>query len=596
MENFEVAKQLFLDGIRLFDQGNPREAEAKFKESLQLLPDKVSTLLNLSAAQIQLKKFDDAAVNLSNVIGIDENCAEAYLNLGLIEVKLKKFEAALQNFNKATTISIDYAEAWSNKGNTLTELKRLDEAIAAYDEAIRLNPQEIAFLGNLLHTKMVIAQWDTFDSVVKLITEKIQLGQDVSVPFPLLPLIDNPSLHLELAKAVVSRRFPQSISLAPPSKKSHSKIRVAYFSPDFKGHPVSALTAELFELHNRNRFETFAFSLQSAAKNDPLRPRLLNAFDHFINLENKSDLEIAQLAQNLEIDIAINLGGHTQNGRMGIFAYRAAPVQVNYLGYPGTLGANYIDYIIGDKIIIPEISQQFYIEKVAYLPNSYMVDDSKRQPSTSLLKRKDFDLPEDCFIFCCFNNSYKINPQVLKCWGSILLKTPESVFWISENNELFRRNLLSEFSKLGISSSRIIFAKYVPSMAEHLSRYKLADLFLDTRPFNAHTTAIDALKAGLPLLTLSGNTFASRVGASLLSAIDLPELITSKQEDYEEMAIELYQNPKKLAAIKQKLAANCLSAPLFNTPLFAMHLEAIYEKMYERCQANLLPDHISINP
>ena len=628
MENFDVAKQLFLDGLDLLEQGRLAEAEIKFQDSLQLLPNKVSTLLNLSATQIELKKFDEAIINLSTVIGLEENCAEAYLNFGLIQVKLKKFEQALNNFKLATTMSPNYAEAWSNKGNTLHELNRLEDAItaydqaiklnpnyaeawsnkgntlhklnrfedaiAAYDQAIKLNPKKTPFLGNRLHIKMAIAQWENFDSDIKLITEKINFGEYVSEPFPLLSLIDDPSLHLKTAKRVVSARYRSNLTPALISKKIHSKIRVGYFSPDFKSHPVSFLTAELFELHDRNRFETYAFSLQPSDKNDPLRTRLLKAFDHFINVENKTDSEIAELAQNLELDIAVNLGGHTQHSRMGIFPHRAAPIQVNFLGYPGTLGADYIDYIIADKILIPEAHQKFYSEKVAYLPNSYMIDDSKRQPSAKNFKRKDFGLPDDQFIFCCFNNGYKFNPKVLRCWANILLNTSESVLWVSENNELFKRNLINEFSSLGIPPKRIIFAKYLNSMAEHLSRYKLADLFLDTSPFNAHTTAIDALKAGVPLLTLSGETYASKVGASLLTAINLPELITSTQDAYERMAIELAQYPNKLATIKKKLASNYLSAPLFNTPLFTMHLETIYEKMFERHEMGLLPDHLFI--
>ncbi len=377
-----------------------------------MIPDRISTLLNLSAAQIALNKFSDAIANLSTAIKIDMNCAEAYLNLGLIQVKLKNFESACQHFIEAIKFNPNYPEAWSNKGNALNELKRHEEVIASYEQAIKLNPKETPFLGNLLHFKMVIAQWDRFSYDLETITSKVALGQDVSEPFPLPSLLDDPSLHLMAAETVVNNKFPSKNTLPPISRNSHSKIRIGYFSPDFKSHPL--LMAELFELHNRNRFETYAFSLQPANQNDPLRQRLLNAFDHFLNVENKLDLEIAQLSRDLKIDIAINLGGHTQNSRMGIFSYRATPIQVNYLGYPGTSGANYIDYIIGDKILIPTHSQKFYTEKVVCLPNSYMVDNSIRLPSTKQLTKNDFGLPDNKFIFCCFNNSYKFNPQTLQ--------------------------------------------------------------------------------------------------------------------------------------------------------------------------------------
>jgi predicted O-linked N-acetylglucosamine transferase (SPINDLY family) len=288
------------------------------------------------------------------------------------------------------------------------------------------------------------------------------------------------------------------------------------------------------------------------------------------------------------------LAGPTQYSRTGIFSYRAAPIQVNWLGYPGTIGVDYIDYIVADKIIIPEPHQQFYAEKVVYLPNTYMVDDSKRIPSTREFTRDEFGLPQNAFVFCCFNNDYKFNPQVLDSWSRILLTAKNSVIWISENNKYFKANLVTEFQSRGIDSDRIIFAQRVEMMADHLSRYALADLFLDTHPYNAHTTALDSLKAGVPVLTLMGQSFPSRVAASLLNAIGLPELITNTQEEYEALAIELAMNPQKLTDIKLKLVGNRLTAPLFDTPLFTKNLESAYIKMMEWYQADSQPDHISI--
>jgi predicted O-linked N-acetylglucosamine transferase (SPINDLY family) len=307
-----------------------------------------------------------------------------------------------------------------------------------------------------------------------------------------------------------------------------------------------------------------------------------------------SDPDIAQLARELEIDIAIDLAGPTQYSRTGIFSYRAAPIQVNWLGYAGTIGVEYIDYIVADKIIIPEPHQQFYAEKVVYLPNTYMVDDSKRIPSTRVFRREEFGLPQNAFVFCCFNNDYKFNPQVLDSWSRILLAAKNSVIWISENNKYFKANLVTEFQSRGIDSDRIIFAQRVEMMADHLSRYALADLFLDTHPYNAHTTALDSLKAGVPVLTLMGQSFPSRVAASLLNAIGLPELITNTQEEYEALAIELAMNPQKLTDIKLKLVRNRLTAPLFDTPLFTKNLESAYLKMVERYRADLDADHLLV--
>jgi predicted O-linked N-acetylglucosamine transferase (SPINDLY family) len=305
-----------------------------------------------------------------------------------------------------------------------------------------------------------------------------------------------------------------------------------------------------------------------------------------------SDKEIAKFAREHEVDIAIDLAGPTQFSRTGIFSYRVAPIQVNWLGYPGTIGADFIDYIVADRTIIPETHHKFYVEKVVCLPDTYMVDDSKRVASSRIFTREECGLPKNSFVFCCFNNDYKFNSQVLDRWSRILTAVENSVLWIPENNEYFKVNMAAEFEKRGLNRSRLIFAKRLESMADHLARYNVADLFLDTHPYNAHTTAVDSLKAGIPVLTLMGQSFASRVAASLLNAIGLPELITSSQEEYEALAIELALNPKKLADIKLKLVKNRLTTSLFDTPLFTKNIEAAYIEMMERYHADLEPDHI----
>jgi predicted O-linked N-acetylglucosamine transferase (SPINDLY family) len=352
--------------------------------------------------------------------------------------------------------------------------------------------------------------------------------------------------------------------------------------------------AELFEIHNRDKFEVFAFSLDDAPQGDEIRERLKNAFDQFIDIKDLSDEEAVKLVKSLEIDIAIDLGGHTAFSRPGIFALHAAPIQVNFLGYPGTIGAKYMDYIIADKIVIPESSQQYYTEKIVYLPNSFMPDDSMRVPSTTHFSKASLGLPEDKFIFCCFNNSNKFNRELISRWANILRQVPNSILWLSANNLAFRTNLLQEFLKFKIDADRIIFADRLDSINEHLSRYRLADLFLDTHPYNAHTTAMDALKSGVPILTMLGEAFPGRVAASLLNAANLPELIANSPEEYQALAINLATNPDKLWQIKQKLIQNLQSAPLLNSPLFAHNIESAYSIMYANYQANLPSDHIYI--
>jgi len=663
MNIYELAKEYFLDGCAFLEGEDFSQAEQKFKQSLDLMPDRASTLTNLSATQIKLKKYSEARLAAEKAIQIESSNSEAYLNLGLVEkefnrlesavhyfdtalnlrpdyaeawankglalYELKCFVEAITHFDRALSLKPDYAEVWSNKGITLYELHRLDEALVSYDKAISINPNyadayfncgnalrelhrlDEAILhfakalslkpssdwvsGQLLYTKMKICDWSNLAHAINDLSKKVMANEKAVPPFALLAMNDHALLHKKSSEIYIQSEYPINSTLGPiPVHAEKEKIRVAYFSADFRNHAVAFLTAELFELHDRDKFEVFAFSLQKTPTRDEMNLRLRRGFDRYIDVDNMSDLEIALLARELEVDIAIDLTGLTQYSRAGIFSYRAAPIQVNWLGYPGTIGADFIDYIIADKNIIPESHQQFYAEKVVYLPDTYMVDDSKRVASSRRFTREEYGLPEDTFVFCCFNNDYKFNPRVLDSWSRILLETEQSILWISENNESFKTGIKIEFKKRGIDLTRIIFAQRVELMADHLARYALADLFLDTHPYNAHTTAVDSLKAGVPVLTLKGQSFASRVAASLLNAIRLPELIANTQEEYEALAIELAMNPIKLAEIKLRLVNNRLTTPLFDTPLFTKNLEVAYTKIYERYQNNLQPDHISI--
>ena len=324
-----------------------------------------------------------------------------------------------------------------------------------------------------------------------------------------------------------------------------------------------------------------------------MRHRLEAAFDKFIDVRDRSDRDAALLARKLEINIAVDLGGFTNDSRTDIFAMRAAPIQVNYLGYPGTMGAEFIDYIIADRILIADRDRKFYREKIVSLPHTYQVNDRKRYITEESFTRDQCGLPQNDFVYCCFNNNYKITPWIFDSWMRILSRVDDSVIWLLEDNKTAAKNLRKEAQQRGIDASRIIFAERMPP-ADHLARHRLADLFLDTLPYNAHTTASDALWAGLPVLTQIGETFAGRVAGSLLNAIDLPELITHSRGEYEALAIELALNRDKLLNIKEKLTKNRLTTPLFDTALYTKHLEAAYEAMYRRYQAGLLPDHIEI--
>ena len=442
---------------------------------------------------------------------------------------------------------------------------------------------------------MRLCIWDNLSNSLNELIKKINNHEKVIPPFHLLGLIDDPEIQRKTAEICVNDKHQKGyvlpeIGLYP----KHKKIRIGYFSADFHNHATMHLMAELFECHDKKKFELIAFSF-GPDKQDQWRKRVLLCFDQFKDVRLKSDREISLLARKMEIDIAIDLKGFTQDCRPNIFAEGSAPIQVSYLGYPGTMAADYMDYLIADRTLIPEEKQQYYSEKIVYMPNSYQVNVSKRSVSEASLLHHELGLPNTGFIFCCFNNNYKITPSVFTGWMRILKTVEDSVLWLFSNysNTSTTKNLKKEAMKFGINKDRLVFATNV-QIEEHLNRIKQADLFIDTLPYNAHTTTSDALRMGLPVLTCIGNSFASRVAASLLNAVNLPELITTNQAQYESLAIELATNPEKLKIIKDKLVSNLSTAPLYNTPLFARHLESAYSMMYDRYQRGLDPDHIYV--
>jgi len=588
----DYAEAWFNKGATLHELKRYDEAITHYDKAITLKSDYAECWSNKGATLHELKRYDEAITHYDKAITLKSDYAECWSNKGVTMYELKRYDEAIAHYDKALTLKADYAEAWSNKGATLHELKRYDEAIAHYDKALSLKPDIGWASGDLLHTKMKICDWLGLAESLENITQKVVANERVVNPFVFLGLNDDALLHKKCSQIYSQDKYSLNTLLGPiPSRPKKEKIRIGYFSADYKNHPVSFLIAELFEIHDRSQFEIYAFSLERAA--DEMRGRLHKVFDHFIDAEGMSDVAIAQLARDMAIDIAVDLTGFTQFSRTGIFSYRVAPIQINYLGYPGTMGMEYIDYIIADKTLIPVESRASYSEKVIYLPNSYQVNDRKRLISDRHPTRRDLGLPENGFVFCCFNNNFKILPSTFESWIRILKAVEGSVLWLLTDNTWAVENLKKETFNQGVDASRLIFAGRMPP-SEHLARHDLAGLFLDTLPYNAHTTCSDALWAGLPVLTLMGRSFASRVAASLLNAIGLPELITNTQEEYEALAIELAMNPKKLADIKLKLASNRLTTPLFDTPRFAKNLEAAYIEMYKRYQADLPPDHITI--
>jgi len=569
-----------------------QESLDAYDKALSLRPSFYEAWSNKSRPLCKLRRFVEAFEACDQALLLNPEYVEGLSNKGNALYELERFEDAIDFFDEALRLRPSYAEAFLNKGHALFQLGRYVEAISSYEEALLHKPDIDWLYGCLIFAKMKICDWTGITDYIEKITGKVIFGDKVIDPLALLALVDDSFLHKKAAEILIQTRHPLNTALGEiPRHPIKEKIRIGYFSADFKNHPVAFLIAELLEIHDRNQFEIYAFSLICAK--DQMRDRIISSVDHFIDVENKTDLEIAQLSRSLSIDIAINLSGFTQDSRTGIFAYRAAPIQVNYLGYPGTTGSNYFDYIIADKTLIPIQFQDCYSEKIAYLPNSFQVNDRKRPISTRQFTKNELGLPNNGFIFCCFNNSYKILPSTFDGWMRILNAVEGSVLWLFEDNSNATENLRLEASKRGVNPNRLIFAQKLP-LEDHLARHYLADLFLDTKPYNAHTTASDALWTDLPVLTLMGESFASRGAASLLNAIGIPELITHTQQEYEEAAILLAKNPYKLLAIKQKLSGYRLTKPLFDTPLFSRDIEVAFMEMYKRYQTGLLPDHLFI--
>jgi len=584
---------LHLLGVIAAQQRNFAEAVELINSAIKVNPSNAAAHYNLGYALEDLKRYPAAIKAYDNAIKLKPDHFVAYNNRGVALGALLQSAAAVDSFDASIRLNPSYAEAHYNRGIALSELMRFDEAVESFDTALRLNPGYDFAQGLRLYAQAGTCNWEGFEIGIARLAERLAQGERTTPPWPALIFLDAPVLQRKAAEMWAAHRHP--VAAAPgftAAPTPAEKIRVGYFSMDFRDHPVSILMAGVLEAHDRGKFEIYGFSYGPDTQ-DALRARVQKACDVFLDVADKSDSEIAALARRHKIDIAVDLAGYTTNARTEIFAERAAPLQVNYLGYPGTMGAAFMDYIIADATAIPETERRHYTEKVVYMPHSYQANDRRRETTTESYSRAHFGLPTVGFVFCCFNNNRKIMPAVFKRWMRILKRVEGSVLWLFEDHPAVARNLKKEAAQHGIDPNRLIFAGRV-SQAEHLARHNVADLFLDTLPYNAHTTASDALWMGLPILTCMGASFPSRVAASLLRAIDLPELIAPSEDAYEELAVTLATDPGRLAAVKQKLLKNRQTAPLFDAGLFAMHLEQAYTQMAEHRRAGLPPQDIHI--
>ncbi len=588
-------------GSVLRKQGKLDEAVACYRHALQLNPNHPEAhfnLYNLGNALQEQGNLDEAIECYRRALQINPNYAEAHYNLGNVLQEQRKLDEAIECYRRALQINPNYAEAHYNLGNAFQEQRKLDEAIECYRRALQINPNYQIALQQYVWARRLSCDWDgleTFEQRLISAVQSEQLATSPLPPFTLLAVTDAPDVQLTAARNYCANRTGHSRSpLWQGERYSHDKIRLAYLSADYYQHPTAYLMSELFERHDRSRFELFAISF-GGEDTSPMRQRLVRAFDRFIDVRQLSHLDAAQQLRNLEIDIAVDLKGYTQDCRPQILAHRPAPIQVNYLGYPSTMGADFIDYILVDPFIVPSNQQPYFSEKLVHLPECYQVNDSKRVIAEHTPSRQEYGLPAQGFVFCSFNSSYKITPTFFDIWMRLLKAVPGSVLWLLDNNQEMKENLRHQAYNRGINPDRLVFAPK-QKLPEHLARHQLADLFLDNLPCNAHTTASDALWAGLPVLTCAGRSFAARVAGSLLQAIGLPELVTDNLEDYEALALKLATQPDVLHHIKEKLRQNRLITPLFDTDRFRRHIEAAYLEMWSLWQGGEEPRAFAVKP
>jgi predicted O-linked N-acetylglucosamine transferase (SPINDLY family) len=511
---------------------------------------------------------------------------------------LNRVPEALASYEEALLLDPGCVDALSNRARILLYMNRPEDAAAGlerlFEVAPETGPDYNYALGMMLHSRLLCCDWRDYDATVAAIDSAVQAGRRVTLPSLMIAASDAPATQLQCARLFVEDNWKALVApLWTGERYGHTRIRLAYVSADFREHPVSVLMASLFETHDRGRFETYAISLRPD-DDSALGRRVRAAFDHFIRAGDRSEREIAALLRDLEIDIAVDLTGYTDGCRPGIFAARPAPVQIGYLGYAGTCAAPYIDYLIADRCLIPESDQVHYSEKLVYLPHCYQPNDAGRPQPDETPTRAGCGLPAGSFVFCSFNTHYKIVPHVFDVWMRLLAAIDGSVLWLASGRESVERNLRREATARGIAPERLIFAPRLPNFAAHLARYRLADLFLDTLPFNAHTTASDALWMGLPVLTCRGRAFAARVASSLLTAIGLPELVTESLADYEALARRLAESPELLSGLRARLAAHRQTQPLFDSERFRKNLESGYVTLWERAERGEAPQHLTV--
>lgn len=567
------------------------KALSYFDAALQQRSDFVEAYHNKSVLLTRLRRFDEAIALLNQALRINPNYSDALASLGFVFGSLKDYQTAQKYSEAAISINTRDAKAYSNLASIFSSQNRRAEALAALRTAFSIDPDHDWLRGFYLDTLLRICEWENITQLKTDTLKAINAGRNACRPFHGLNFIADAKLQKKCAEHYVQADFPMLPTPISRDTKSSRCIRIGYFSSEFRGHAVSYLTAGLIEAHNREKFEIFGFDLSFEDKTS-MRERVRHAFDHFLPAQHLSDLDVAILSRQHEIDIAIDLTGLTGEGRVEIFAQRAAPIQINYLGFPGTSGAPFMDYIIGDSKLIPQELQDAYTEKILYLPECFQANDDLRligKPKS----RREYGLHECGVVYGCFNQSAKLNPEMFSSWMAVLKQVPDSRLWLIEDNPNQVKHLRQFADAHEVNPDRLVFAPQLP-YEDHLARYKVIDLVLDTAPFNGGTTTSDALWGGAPVLTLIGEAFAGRMSASLLNAIGLEELIVTSPDDYTNLAISLGNDPERLASLKAKLLENRDTSPLFNTQRLTRHLEIGYEMIMNRYWSDQPTTHIHV--
>ena len=613
-------------GTVLKDEGRLDEALAAFEKAIELKADYAEAFYNRGTVLQQQARLEEALAAYGQAVGLRNDYADAISNAGIVLQELGRAgeaidlyrglldrmpahadarnnmgtallaegrpREALAAFEEALAHKPEFPEAYYNLGNAWRELGNLAAAIAAYQNALRLRSDYTDAFSQLTYHCAQACDWAGYEADQAALVDMVRRGRRIP-PFYLLATPASASDQLRCAEGWIGpMRPPRQTIFQHPPRAERERIRLGYLSGDFHQHATAQLMAELFERHDRDRFEVFAYSYGPDDKS-PMRARLACAFDRFNDVRALSHRDAAGRIHADNVDILIDLKGYTHRARPAIPAYRPAPVQVSYLGYPATMGADFIDYIIVDPYVVPDSQQPFFSERLVHLPGSYQVNDRRRDLASDDSSRQNWGLPAEGLVFCSFNNSYKISPAMFDIWMRLLRSVPGSVLWLLETNELVKGNLCAEAGRRGVEPARLVFAPVVAS-AEHLRRHRHADLFLDTLPCNAHTTASDALWTGLPVLTCSGDTFAGRVAGSLLHAIGMPELVTESLGDYEQTALALAGAPQRLAALRHELQTNRDASALFDLPKCALNIEAAYTRMWQNWRSGQKPVAFSI--